>query len=529
MIKNTNLIIKETFALALKNHQNGNLKAAKNLYDKILKIDPKHISALNNLGLVFQTLMQHQKAINSFEKAIEINPNNILTLNNLGNVLGSLGINQKAINSFEKAIEINPNYVDAHNNLGIVFKNIGENQKAINSFEKAIEINPNYVDAHYNLGVAFKELEKLKKAINSFEKAIEINPNYVDAYNNLGVVFHSLGDSQKAKSFYEKTIGIDLNHKDAHNNLGLVFQGLGEPQKALSYYKKAIEIDSNFQDAHFNLGVLLYEIGQYKNAIEEFKLINFKKSKSRLLTCLYKLDFQSLFFKELDNLINQGEVNAMIGSLISRSEIRYSVKKPNPFCKEPLKYFLKTNLIEKYDFKNIFIKIAKNILNDNLISNKVQNLLTNGFQTTGNLFSQKNNSIEEIKYIIYSEIEKYRTNFKNSEEGLIKRWPINYDIYGWLVSMKSGGKIKPHMHEDGWLSGSIYINIPPKLKTDSGNLVVCIDDKEKTKETKINTQKIIDVVTGSLCLFPASLHHYTIPFESEEERIVLAFDVVAKT
>ena len=95
--------------------------------------------------------------------------------------------------------------------------------------------------------------------------------------------------------------------------------------------------------------------------------------------------------------------------------------------------------------------------------------------------------------------------------------------------MKSGGKIKPHMHEDGWLSGSIYINIPPKLKTDSGNLVVCIDDKENTKETKINTQKIIDVVTGSLCLFPASLHHYTIPFESEEERIVLAFDVVAKT
>jgi hypothetical protein len=36
------------------------------------------------------------------------------------------------------------------------------------------------------------------------------------------------------------------------------------------------------------------------------------------------------------------------------------------------------------------------------------------------------------------------------------------------------------------------------------------------------------VVTGSLCLFPASLLHYTIPFESEEERVVLAFDVVPK-
>ena len=31
-----------------------------------------------------------------------------------------------------------------------------------------------------------------------------------------------------------------------------------------------------------------------------------------------------------------------------------------------------------------------------------------------------------------------------------------------------------------------------------------------------------------MVLFPASLMHYTIPFESKEDRIVLAFDVIAK-
>jgi len=40
--------------------------------------------------------------------------------------------------------------------------------------------------------------------------------------------------------------------------------------------------------------------------------------------------------------------------------------------------------------------------------------------------------------------------------------------------------------------------------------------------------KIIDVDTGNLCLFPASLLHYTIPFDSREDRIVLAFDVIPK-
>ena len=94
--------------------------------------------------------------------------------------------------------------------------------------------------------------------------------------------------------------------------------------------------------------------------------------------------------------------------------------------------------------------------------------------------------------------------------------------------MKSGGKLSAHMHEKGWVSGSVYINVPPKLKTDSGNLVVCIDDEKHTTRKNINQKKIIDVVTGSLCLFPSSLYHYTIPFEAEEKRIVLAFDVMTK-
>ena len=93
--------------------------------------------------------------------------------------------------------------------------------------------------------------------------------------------------------------------------------------------------------------------------------------------------------------------------------------------------------------------------------------------------------------------------------------------------MKSGGELQPHMHENGWISGSIYINVPTKSKVDSGNLVVCIE-KSSLSSNQINQEKSVDVTTGSLCLFPASLLHYTIPFESEEDRIVLAFDVEPK-
>ena len=122
-------------------------------------------------------------------------------------------------------------------------------------------------------------------------------------------------------------------------------------------------------------------------------------------------------------------------------------------------------------------------------------------------------------------MEKYRQKFKQSEEGLIKKMPYDYSLYGWFISLKSGGNLKPHIHTDGWLSGSIYINVPQRLEGDSGNLVVSLGEENDASDTRMNKKKTINVVTGSLVLFPASLMHYTIPFESDEERVVLAFDV----
>jgi hypothetical protein len=186
-------------------------------------------------------------------------------------------------------------------------------------------------------------------------------------------------------------------------------------------------------------------------------------------------------------------------------------------------------LKSRYNFEEIFVRNVKSILNENKRSNRSQALLSNGYQTSGNLFDVKSGFTDQIQKTIRLEIERYRTNFENSQEGFIKKWPIEYRLYGWLINMKSGGELQPHIHENGWLSGSIYINVPAKTKIDSGNLVVALGKDSDVTDSRLNSKKVIDVVTGSMALFPASLMHHTIPFESEEERIVLAFDVVPKS
>jgi hypothetical protein len=247
-----------------------------------------------------------------------------------------------------------------------------------------------------------------------------------------------------------------------------------------------------------------------------------KNNDNMVLKTMYDRNLESELKNQLDKMINRGENNSNVGSFVSRCNFRYKHDRQNPFCNEPLKYVYEIDLNHQYQLLEDFTKPITDFLKDNTSTPKQQGLISNGYQTDGNLFEDETIDTNAIQKIIHLEVKKYRENFKNSEEGFLKNWPEEYTLNGWLISMKSGGKLKPHMHEYGWLSGSIYINVPKKKTIDSGNLVVCIDDKDEINK------KSIDVMTGSLCLFPASLLHYTIPFESDEDRIVLAFDVKSK-
>ena len=237
--------IKETFALAVQNHQKNNLEVAENLYKEVLNANPTHEASHYNLG----------------------------------NVLKELGKYQKAISCYEKAIQINPLHSGVYINLGTVFKQLGEFQNAINCYEKAIQINPNFAGAHNNLGLLFQELGKLQKAKNSCQKAIQIQPNYAEAHSNLGTTLQELGEHQKAILCYQKAIQIDSNCMGAHYNLGNAFKELGEYKKAISWYGKEIEIHPNYIKAYNNI---LFTLLYIEKVYSEYYLSQAKKFRSSL-------------------------------------------------------------------------------------------------------------------------------------------------------------------------------------------------------------------------------------------------------
>ena len=511
----------------------GRNSEAVNANQTAVALSPQDAEAHSNLGIMLQELGRFDEALASYTQAIALKPDYAKAHSNLGNTLKELGRLDEAEASYNQVIALKPDYAEAHSNLGITLKKLGRLDEAETNYSRAIALKPDYAEAHYNLGNMLKELWRLDEAEASYSQAIALKPDFSEAHYNLGITLNELGRLDEALASYTQAIALKPDFALAHSNLGNTLKELGRLDEALASYTQAIVLKPDFAEAHYNLGITLNELGRLDEALASYTQAialepDFAEAQIKLLSCLFLSDKQSLFFERLDYLINENTVNATISSLTYRSALKYGVEKPNLFCREPLQYVSHINMNIQCDFEEIFVEKIRVILNENRISNRKQPLLVNGSQTSGNLFDIKNSFTEQIQKAIRLQIEKYRINFKDSKDGLITKWPTEYSLYGWLISMKSGGELKPHIHDIGWLSGGIYINVPRKLSVDSGNLVVSLGEENDAIGSCINEKKTINVVTGSMVLFPASLMHYTIPFESEEERIVLAFDVKEK-
>jgi tetratricopeptide (TPR) repeat protein len=541
-------------------YQNGQYDEAENLSVLITQQYPEHQFAWKVLGAVFRQTGRKSDAVNAIQKVVQLSPEDAQIHSSLGNMLRELGRFEEARLSCKQAIAVNPDFAEAHNNLGVTLQRLGRLEEAQASYRQAIALKSDFAEAysnlggtlrelgrleeaelscrqtialephsalaHSDLGLLLRELGKLEEAQASYRQAIVLKPDFAEVHNSLGGTLRELGRLEEAELSYRQAIALKSDFALAHSNLGVALKDLGRLEEAEASCRHAIALRPDFAGARYNLGTLLFESRRYTLAAEQFALVDIDQSKFFAIQCSYHQDEERVFHDKLDSLINQGEINAVIGSLACSSEIKYGIKKSNPFCSDPLKYVVKTDLNDQCDFENIFIKTARGVLMDNSVSHKAQVHLTSGIQTAGNIFTLEKVSDTEIERIIYAEIEKYRIRFKDSDEGFIKNWPTLYTVSGWLVSMQRGGKLSAHMHDTGWITGSVYINVPPKSKTDSGNLVLCTSNQEHALGAENSQESIIDVVTGSLCLFPSSLHHYTVPFDEEENRIVLAFDVI---
>lgn len=161
------------------------------------------------LGNFFIERGAHQDAIPFFEAVLRWQPEHSYAANNLGNAYKSTGRAERARHYYLMAIAINPSNPNPHNGLGVVLEEKGDLKGALSAYHTAAELNPHYMDAHYNAGVLLLHLGHTEKAFQELQFASHLAPEFAMAHFQLAEAYFRLGRLRLAIASYLRATTLD--------------------------------------------------------------------------------------------------------------------------------------------------------------------------------------------------------------------------------------------------------------------------------------------------------------------------------
>jgi predicted O-linked N-acetylglucosamine transferase (SPINDLY family) len=247
----------QQFAEAQLLQQQGQIPAARLLYQEILDAEPDHCDTLNAMGVLAGQSKDLQAALKYFDRAIAVEPHNSGAHCNRGLALKQLNRPQAALECFDQAIALDRKSAIAHYSRAETLRELGRPDEAVASYDEAIAVNPDFVHASYRRGLLLQQMARLEDAIASYDGVIRVQPDHVDAHANRAFVLFALGRHAEALASCDRAIALKADLAPLHSFRGDVLRALDQPQAALASYDRAISISPDDAEAHCNRGAVL--------------------------------------------------------------------------------------------------------------------------------------------------------------------------------------------------------------------------------------------------------------------------------
>lgn len=172
----------------------GEMKAARLLYEELLRRDPDNLDLAYQLGVIYGRTNHLQAASAMLERVVRTRPHSIDVLNALANVAWLQCRWQDAERLFRRALEIQPGAVALWANLGLCLHDAAKLDRASQALQRALEIDPRHLDALLNSATVSFDLGQFAAGEALLQKALQIDPDFAEAHVLLAQLRLQRGD-----------------------------------------------------------------------------------------------------------------------------------------------------------------------------------------------------------------------------------------------------------------------------------------------------------------------------------------------
>jgi uncharacterized protein (TIGR02466 family) len=505
-------------------------------YRSALSIAPDYADAWYNLGIVALRTGDPNTARDALERVVAAQPGIAKAWTALGHAYRALSNLVQSRSAYLQALRADARHRGAHHGLALLARQQRELPTALQHIDRCLELRSTDAELHLSRGNILIDMGQYAAALTAYRRAIELRPDYVEAHQALNNAIWLHGDAAQYLESYTSALervpaAVDL-HVDLAHRLILLGRAAQAQRHLADQMAKGIESAA----MHHALGRALASQGEVAEAyghVQHALAIDpqprFRLDAARL--CLIE-NHTAAALTHLDAVL-KSTPNDQVAIAYRGVCWRQLGDAREPALNDYSRYVRTFDLPAPRGYPSIE-DFNRDLAQALAHLHRAQQApadqsLRGGTQTLDDLFATGLPLVDVLRAKFEAAIGEYVRDLPAGDDHpLLRRKSVAFRFAGsWSVRLARSGHHVNHVHSQGWISSCYYVRVPQACADttrQAGWLKLGETDLKLAHSERIG--RMIQPREGMLVLFPSYMFHGTTPFDTDEERITVAFDVV---
>lgn len=419
-----------------------------------------------------------------------------------------LGEPAQAVEGFAAAVQREPGWVEAWNNLAAAQARCGDYPAAIEAARNALRLAPERGASYQALAALLSnqfDRASLQEGLQLALRLLQADPRAADTHRTAAILLRKLGDAARAETHARQALALAPDDVDTVDALGELLLQRGKAGDAIEVYRAALQRGTASPALHRQLGIALLQAGDVDAAVDVLRKVQRDAPGDQRAIAHY------------------GAALAAAGAVTAAEEVLGLARHVHAVAIPPPADFADDGAFRE--------ALAADIRRHSQQRWEPVGLAARNAYLSGDLLADATPAIRGFEQRLREAIDAFIARCVPDEcDAFLRNVPGDYRLHVWATQAAERGFIDTHIHEESWLSGAYYVELPAAIRRDDPAHAGWIEFGRPYAGLPPVPEALLRQAcpqAGTLLLFPSYVFHRTLPYAGRGERISISFDLAA--